>query len=426
MSLITIGINHKTAPVSVREKVVFAPEQMSDALHELARLPGLEEAAILSTCNRTELYCNLHGSQHESDLVNWLSEYHHLDGGALRPFIYEFSDIEAVRHAIRVASGLDSLVIGEPQILGQLKTAYSAAAEQGTLGKMLRRLFQHAFAVAKHVRTDTAIGSNAVSVAFAAVTLARQIFGDIGQQRALLIGAGETIELVARHLRGAGIRDITVANRTPERAEALAREFEARAITLSGIGQVLHEADIVISSTASPIPILGKGAVERAIRQRRHKPMFMVDLAVPRDIESEVGKLNDIYLYTVDDLQEVVAQNLASRHEAATEAESIIDVQTEHFMGWLRAQDAVELIRGYRDRAEQARQDVLAKARRQLAHGRPPEEVLEFLAETLTNKLTHEPTTSLHRAARDGRTELIGAACELLKLPRPLNNKLKP
>ncbi|OBS08025.1 glutamyl-tRNA reductase [Acidihalobacter prosperus] len=426
MSLITIGVNHKTAPVSVREKVVFAPEQMSDALRDLARLPGLDEAAILSTCNRTELYCSVHDPRHEAELVRWLGEYHHLDGGALRPFIYEFSDTEAVRHAIRVASGLDSLVIGEPQILGQLKTAYSAAAAQGTLGKLLRRLFQHAFAVAKHVRTDTAIGSSAVSVAFAAVTLARQIFGDIGEQRALLIGAGETIELVARHLRGVGIRELTVANRTPERAEALAREFEARAITLSDIGQVLHEADIVIASTASPVPILGKGAVERAIRQRRRKPVFMVDLAVPRDIESEVGELNDVYLYTVDDLQEVVAQNLASRQEAATEAESIVDVQTEHFMGWLRAQDAVELIRGYRDRAERARQDVLAKARRQLGQGRPPEEVLEFLAETLTNKLTHEPTTSLHQAARDGRTELIGAACELLKLPRLLNDKPKP
>ena len=426
MSLITIGINHKTAPVSLREKVVFAPEQMSDALRDLARLPGLDEAAILSTCNRTELYCNLQSPRQEDDLVRWLGEYHHLDGSMLRPFVYEFSDIEAVRHAIRVASGLDSLVIGEPQILGQLKTAYSTAAEQGTLGKLLRRLFQHAFAVAKHVRTDTAIGSSAVSVAFAAVTLARQIFGDISQQRALLIGAGETIELVARHLRSAGVTELTVANRTQERAEILAHEFDARVITLSDIGQVLHEADIVIASTASPVPILGKGAVERAIRKRRHKPIFMVDLAVPRDIESEVGSLNDVYLYTVDDLQEVVAQNLASRQEAATEAEGIIDLQTEQFMGWLRAQDAVELIRGYRDRAERARQDVLAKARRQLAQGRPPEEVLEFLAETLTNKLTHEPTASLHQAARDGRNELIVAACELLKLPSQLNDKSKP
>lgn len=424
MSLITIGINHKTAPVSVREKVVFAPEQMSDALRALVRLPGLDEAAILSTCNRTELYCNLQTPQQEGEIVQWLSEYHHFDGGDLRPFIYELADIDAVRHAIRVASGLDSLVIGEPQILGQLKSAYSTAAEQGTLGKLLRRLFQHAFAAAKHVRTDTEIGSSAVSVAFAAVTLARQIFGDVAKQHALLIGAGETIELAARHLQSAGIQELTVANRTLERAELLGKQFNAKAITLSDINQVLHEADIIIASTASPVPILGKGAVERAIRQRRRKPVFMVDLAVPRDIETEVENLNDVYLYTVDDLQEVVTQNMASRQQAATQAENIIDVQTENFMGWLRAQDAVNLIRGYRDRAEIARQSVLTKARRQLAQGRPPEEVLEFLAETLTNKLTHEPTTSLHQAAREGRTELINAACELLKLPCPTNDKL--
>ncbi|APZ42914.1 glutamyl-tRNA reductase [Acidihalobacter ferrooxydans] len=421
MPLVTIGINHKTAPLDVREKVVFAPEQMNNALHELIELPGLREAAILSTCNRTELYCNLQETAPHGPVIDWLGQYHRFDSQSLRPYLYDFSDADAVKHTIRVASGLDSMVLGEPQILGQLKTAYGVAAEHGTLGKYLRRLFQHAFAVAKHVRTDTAIGSSAVSVAFAAVSLARQIFADLSQQRALLIGAGETIELAARHLRGNGLTEAIVANRTPERAARLANEIGAMAISLTDIPQVLHQADIIISSTASPLPILGKGAVERAIRQRRHQPMFMVDLAVPRDIEPEVGTLDDVYLYTVDDLERVVAENIASRYEAATQAEEIVAAQTEHFMGWLRAQDVVSLIRSYRDRAERTRDDVLHKAQRQLAQGRPPEEVLTFLAETLTNKLTHEPTAALDHAARDGRLELIAAAHELLHLPRDTN-----
>lgn len=423
MPLLTIGINHKTAPLDVREKVVFAPEQLNTALHELIGLPGLREAAILSTCNRTELYCNLQEVAADQRIIDWLGNYHQFDGQSLRPYLYQHTDSEAVKHAIRVASGLDSLVLGEPQILGQLKSAYSAADEHGTLGKHLRRLFQHAFAVAKHVRTDTDIGASAVSVAFAAVSLARQIFGDLGEQRALLIGAGETIELAARHLRGNGLREAVVANRTPERAARLAAEIDAKAIALPDIPQVLHQADIVIASTASPLPILGKGAVERAIRQRKHRPMFMVDLAVPRDIEAEVGSLDDVYLYTLDDLEEVVAENIASRREAAEQAEEIVAAQTEHFMGWLRSQDVVNLIRSYRDRAERTRDDVLHKAQRQLAQGRPPEEVLAFLAQTLTNKLIHEPTSALDHAAREGRPELIAAAHELLHLPRDPNKQ---
>lgn len=423
MPLVTIGINHKTAPLDVREKVVFAPEQLNSALHELIDLPGMREAAILSTCNRTELYCNLQESAANDRVIDWLGRYHQFDGGALRTYLYQYAEAEAVKHTIRVASGLDSLVLGEPQILGQLKSAYSAADEYGTLGKHLRRLFQHAFAVAKHVRTDTDIGASAVSVAFAAVSLARQIFGDLRNQRALLIGAGETIELAARHLLGNGLEHAVVANRTPERAARLATEIGGQPIALPDIPQVLHEADIVIASTASPLPILGKGAVERAIRRRKHRPMFMVDLAVPRDIEAEVGKLDDVYLYTLDDLEEVVAENIASRREAAEQAEEIVAVQTEHFMGWLRSQNVVSMIRGYRNRAEHARDDVLQKAQRQLAQGRPPEEVLAFLAQTLTNKLIHEPTTALDRAAREGRLELIAAAHELLHLPRDPNEQ---
>ncbi len=425
MPLVTIGINHKTAPVEVREKVIFGPDQLGNALHDLIHIPGTREAAILSTCNRTELYCNLQSPESIEHVIKWMGDYHHFGGDNLRPFLYRHSDSEAVRHAIRVASGLDSMIIGEPQILGQIKSAYRVANESGTLGKHLRRLFQHAFAVAKHVRTDTEIGASPVSMAFAAVSLARQIFADLTQQRALLIGAGETIELAARHLLGNGLKSAIVANRTPERAALLAAKIGAVAIGLADIPQVLPEVDIVITSTASPLPILGKGTVERALRQRRHRPMFMVDLAVPRDIEAEVAELNDIYLYTVDDLEKVVAENIASRQEAAIQAEEIIAAQTEHYMGWLRAQTVVDLIRIYRERSERTRDSVLRKAKHRIAQGQPPEAVLEYLAETLTNKLIHEPTTALDHAARDSHREVIDAAYELLHLPRdPGRSKL--
>ena len=416
MSLVTIGINHRTAPVTVRERVVFGPEALPRALHEVHDL-GVQEAAILSTCNRTELYCALETPEQEERLLHWLGEFHQVPAGELRPYLYEHLDDEAVRHALRVACGLDSLVLGEPQILGQLKSAFQAANEAGTLGRQLSRLFQHAFAVAKQIRTDTAIGASPVSVAFAAVSLAKQIFGDLARQTALLIGAGETIELAARHLHGSGLRHMIVANRSRERAATLAEQFGGEAITLPELPERLAEADILISSTAAPLPILGKGAVERAIKARKHRPMFMVDIAVPRDIEPEVGDLDDVYLYTVDDLEEVIQEGLASRREAAVQAEDIIAVQVETFMGWLRAQGAVGTIRSYRERAEAISQDVLAKARRMLAQGRSSDEALEFLAHTLTNKLIHDPTTRLHQAARDGHVELIAAARELLNLP---------
>ncbi len=412
MSLLALGINHKTAPVDVRERVAFTPERMAEALHELSSQAPVTEAAILSTCNRTELYCGL-SHDDASAVVDWLSRYHQLPRTDLAPYIYTHPDHDAVRHMLRVASGLDSLVLGEPQILGQMKDAYQAASSAGTLGGLLSRLFQHTFSVAKQVRTDTEIGSSPVSVAFAAVSLARQIFGELGDKTALLIGAGETIELVARHLHENGIGRMVVANRTAERAHLLASEFGGYSIALEEIPANLPEADIIISSTASPLPILGKGAVERALKARRHQPMFMVDIAVPRDIEPEVGDLDDVYLYKVDDLRDIIEENIASRREAAQQAEEIIESQVSQFMGWLRSLDAVETIRNYREGAEKVSVELLERARRRLDNGDSPEETLAWLARNLTNKLTHAPTVQLRQAGFDDRDDLLEAAREL-------------
>ena len=415
MTLLTLGINHKTAPVEIREKVAFAAENLAQALKELVSEEAVNEAAILSTCNRTELYCSLNSANRDV-LINWISHFHHLQNEELAPYIYSYADNEAVQHILRVASGLDSLVMGEPQILGQIKDAYTHANDAGAIGQQLNRLFQHTFSVAKEVRTNTAIGSNPVSVAFAAVSLAKQIFSNLNEHTALLIGAGETIELVARHLKEQGIKKMIVANRTVERAQLLASQFEAEAIPLAEMPDRLVEADVVISSTASQLPILGKGAVESALKQRKHKPIFMVDIAVPRDIEPEVGKLRDVYLYTVDDLHEVIEENRKSRQAAAEEAEEIIENQVEHFMGWLRSLDSVDTIRNFRAQAELTRDACIKQAERQLAAGKDPQDVLQELGRTLTNKLIHAPTAKMNQAAVEGRKTLLQAAQELFNL----------
>ena len=415
MTLLTLGINHKTAPVEIREKVAFATENLSEALKQLVSEQAVNEAAILSTCNRTELYCSLSSADREV-LVNWISHFHQLQNEDITPYIYSYTDNEAVQHILRVASGLDSLVMGEPQILGQIKDAYTYATDAGAIGQQLNRLFQHTFSVAKEVRTNTAIGSNPVSVAFAAVSLARQIFSNLTDHTALLLGAGDTIELVARHLKEQNIKKIIVANRTVERAQLLASQFDGEAIPLADIPVRLREADIVIASTASQLPILGKGAVESALKQRKHKPIFMVDIAVPRDIEPEVSKLRDVYLYTVDDLNEVIEENRKSREAAAEEAEEIIAAQVENFMGWLRSLDSVDTIRNYRSQAELTRDACIKQAERQLAAGKAPEDVIKELGRTLTNKIIHEPTVKMNQAAFEGRTELLKAAQELFNL----------
>ncbi|MDX1519875.1 MAG: glutamyl-tRNA reductase, partial [Gammaproteobacteria bacterium] len=320
MNILAYGLNHATAPLELREQVAFARENLDDALHDLTGIGGVREAAILSTCNRTEVYCSL-DARDDQRPVHWLSDFHGIHHDDIRPYLYAHPDANAVKHVLRVASGLDSMVLGEPQVLGQLKEAYQLALNSGSIGKLLNRLFQHTFHVAKEIRSNTAIGSHPVSVAFAAARLAQQIFGDLGEQTALLIGAGETIELVARHLHENGLKKMIIANRTVERSRKLADEFSAYAIALSGIPDHLAEADIIITSTASQLPILGKGAVESAIKQRKHKPVFMVDIAVPRDIEPEVGELDDIYLYSVDDLKDVIRENMHNRKQAALQAE---------------------------------------------------------------------------------------------------------
>ena len=415
MPLFAIGLNHKNAPVSIRERVTFGPDIIVGALRSLTQRPGIEEAIILSTCNRTEVYCALTNVAQE-DISQWLGEFHGLELETISPYLYGHENRMGVQHLLNVACGLDSMVLGEPQILGQVKQAYQTAMDAGSVGKLLGRLFQHTFSVAKQVRTDTAIGHSPVSVAFAAVSLAKQIFSDLTEQTALLIGAGETIELAARHLHQQGIGRIIVANRTMERAHGLANQFHGYAIALTELPSHLAEADIVISSTASPLPVLGKGTVESALKKRKHQPMFMVDIAVPRDIEAEIADLKDIYLYTVDDLKEVVAENMRSRQEAAEQAGEIIELHTEEFMGWLRSLDAAGMVQDYRRQAEKMRNEVLERALRQLRKGTPPEEVLNFLAHTLTNKLLHTPSTQIRQAGFEGQMELLEAANTLFQI----------
>ncbi|WP_045225361.1 glutamyl-tRNA reductase [Methyloterricola oryzae] len=415
MAILTLGLNHNSAPVSVRERLAFPADGLQSALRALVGLPDVEEAAILSTCNRTEVYCGIQqGSQ--DILIDWIARERSLRREEFHPFLYAHAGADTIRHMFRVACGLDSMILGEPQILGQMKTAYQAAADAGTLGKTLSRLFQHTFTAAKKVRTDTAIGSSPVSVAFAAVRLAQRIFDDLRDQTAILIGAGETIELTARHLHEQGIGEMIIANRTFDRAHTLAAQFNGFAISLTELPKHLAKADIVVASTGSPLPILGKGSVESAIKSRRHKPMFMVDLAVPRDIEPEVEQLRDVYLYTVDDLRNTVEEGIRSRQEAAKQAEEIIDTEVDHFLGWLRAQGATDTIREFRSQAERIREDALTAAMRALKAGKPAEEVLGLLSTTLTNKLIHLPSTQIRQASIDERYELIAAARELFQL----------
>ena len=415
MKLLALGLNHKTAPIEVRERIAFGPDIIAGALRDLRAHDGVHEAVIVSTCNRTELYCAIADGGEET-VRHWIGGFHGIGHERVDPFLYAHAGRDAVTHLLRVSSGLDSLVLGEPQILGQVKSSFQTASDCTATGKLLSRLFQHAFSVAKTVRTDTAIGSSPVSVAFAAVSLARQIFSDLSQQTALLIGAGETIELAARHLHQNGIGRIVVANRTVERAHEVAAQFDGFAIALTEIANHLAEADIVIASTASPLPVLGKGTVESALKKRKHRPIFMVDIAVPRDIEPEVATLPDVYLYTIDDLQGVIDEGLRSRQAAALQAEEMIAFHSEEFMAWLRSLDAAGLIQDYRQRSEQLRDEVLDRAQRQLEAGKPPADVLNFLAHTLTNKLLHAPSTRLRQAAREGESDILQAANELFQL----------
>ena len=404
MTLFVFGINHTTAPVDVREKLAFAPEITATALHQLVAQSAVSEAAILSTCNRTEVYGRLSMDampveEHHQVIAQWLSEFHQVPLHQVENHSYFQQAGQAVKHMMRVASGLDSMVLGEPQILGQLKSSFSVARQEKTATSHLIRMFQSAFNMAKYVRTHTAIGENPVSVAYAAVAMAKQIFARLEDQTALLIGAGETIELVARHLHDAGLKKIIVANRTLARAQELAHEFNAQAVLLADIPDHLAEADIVISSTASQLPILGKGAVERALKQRKHQLMFMVDIAVPRDIEAEVGDLDDVYLYTVDDLKDVIDEGVRSRQEAAKVAEVMIEEGLATYLEVERSLDAVGSIRDYRQRMEALRDVELERAMALLAKGEEPHLVMQRLARGLTNKMMHAPTVQIKKAS---------------------------
>jgi glutamyl-tRNA reductase len=407
MQLYTFGINHQTAPLAVREQVAFNADGMENALRDLVENGAAKEAAILSTCNRMELYCN---SAHPGHAIDWLAQYHQMSRNEIEPYLYTLPREQAVKHSFRVASGLDSMVLGEPQILGQMKQAVRQAEQAGTLGFLLHKLFQRTFSVAKDVRTQTEIGANLVSMAAAAVRLAERIFPSISDQRVLLIGAGEMMELNAVHFAARSPEHITVANRTLDRAQTLARRINGTAITLTDLPEQLAQHDIIITCTASQLPIIGKGMVESALKARKHRPLFIVDLAVPRDVEVEVASVSDVFLYTVDDIAEVVKDGLDARQGAVREAEVIIDSSVSDFVHWMESREAVPTIRALRDHAERDRRHELEKALRLLARGEAPEKVLEAMSSSLTNKFLHAPTHALNQVQsgdRDAFLEVI-------------------
>ena len=414
MALFTLGINHRTAPLTVREQVAFHAEELRRALADLSGSGRVVEAAILSTCNRTELYCQADDPQ---VAARWLAEYRRLSLGEIEPYLYTHPDREAVRHAFRVASGLDSMVLGEPQILGQMKEAVRIAREVGALGTTLNKLFQQSFSVAKDVRSTTAIGANIVSMAAASVHLAERIFGSIAEQRVLFIGAGEMIGLCATHFAAQKPKQIVIANRTVDRGREMAERYGASAIRLEDVAERLAEFDIVVSCTASQLPIIGLGLVERAVRLRRHRPIFMVDLAVPRDVEVEVGELDDVFLYTVDDLAQIVESGIESRQSAVVDAEAIVDGRVEDFLQWLQTRESVPVIRALRDSAERMRRHEMEHALKLLAKGEDPAAVLEHLSHRLTNKYLHAPTQALNQSEAD-RGEMQALVTKIFNLHR--------
>jgi len=393
MQLLTLGINHHTAPLAIREQVAFGPEKLLLALRELTQSQRASEVAILSTCNRTELYCNTSSPE---AVTQWLADFHRIERRELAPYLYALPREKAAQHAFRVAAGLDSMVLGETQILGQMKQAVAAAEEAGTLGILLHKLFQRTFSVAKEVRTSTEIGANSVSMAAAAVKLAERIFPSVKEQACLFIGAGEMIELCITHFAAQHPRHMTVANRTADRARPLAERFGAGVIPLTALPEELPNYDIVITSTASPLPILGKGLLERAIRQRRHRPIFIVDLAVPRDVEAEVADMDDVFLYSVDDLGQVVREGMDNRVAQVVQAEAIIETSVESFVHWMEGREVVPVIRSLRDSAERHRRHEIEKAHRALARGEDPQLVLEAMR-CPTSCSTAPPTRSITR-----------------------------
>ena len=433
MALVLIGINHNTANIETREKVAFPPEIVESALAEVHALPSIREVVIVSTCNRTEIYLDFAGGDPENpasdelannrqllgrhaEVVAWLSKFHDLEASILEHCCYSYFTEDVVRHLMKVSCGLDSMVLGEPQILGQIKSAYAVSKDQEVVGQSLGRAFEEAFSIAKQVRTDTAIGENPVSVAYAAVILAERIFSNLPSLNVLLIGAGRTIELVVKHLVEKGVREIVVANRTLDNALEIASRFDAHGVLLSDIPEQLVKADIVVSSTNSQLPLLGKGAVERALKQRKHKPMLLVDLAVPRDIEAEVSDIPDAYLYSIDDISAVIDDGVKSRADAAEQAESIIELGVENYRKQLRSLNAVSTLRALRDKASKIREEELERALTALKKGKSAEAVLTSLARSLTQKLVHSPSVQMKKSSAQGRDELLKLTAELFEL----------
>ena len=426
MQLLAVGLNHTTAPLSLREKVAFSPEQIGQAVVAARAWFGNQqnpdrtrvvsnEAAILSTCNRTELYAACAADNPVDATAHFLANFHQLSYADLRPHLYTLPQDNAVRHAFRVASGLDSMVLGEPQILGQMKDAVRQAEAAGGLGTYLHQMFQRTFAVAKEVRSTTEIGAHSVSMAAAAVRLSQRIFDKISDQHVLFIGAGEMIELCATHFAAQNPKSLTIANRTLERGEALAHRFNGKAIRLADLPQQLAQFDIIVSCTASSLPIIGLGLVERIIKARRHRPVFMVDLAVPRDIEPEVGKLDDVFLYTVDDLGSVVQTGLENRQAAVAQAEAIIETRVQSFMHWIDGRAVVPVIQDLHESSEQLRLLELERARKMLARGDDIDQVLEALSKGLTAKFLHGPQQALHQASGDERARLAHLLPQLFR-----------
>lgn len=414
MPLKILGLNHNTAPLEIRERIVFAGPEIPEALEAVRALDGVDEAVLLSTCNRTEFYL-MADDKGRDTVTSWLTDSRRLDDG-FRESLFSLEDADAIRHIFRVACGLDSMVLGEPQILGQLKDAWRDAQHSGSLGGDLSRLMQHTFSVAKKVRTDTEIGSSPVSVAYAAVHLAQQFFANFGKHTAILVGAGVTIDLVAKHLKRKNIGRLFIANRNLDRARNLAGEYGGYALPLSELEGTLPEADILISSTASPEPVVGFTEMQKAIKARKYRPVFACDIAVPRDIDPDVAKLNDVYLYTIDDLDKVVLEGQGNREAAVVDANRILDDEIGRYLSVQRARQSVPTINALREHADSVRDDVLANARRRLGNGADSQEVLEYATAAMLKKLLHQPSVKLREAGEAGDEDLVSAARRLFGL----------
>ncbi len=418
MSLYSFGLNHKVAPIAVREKLALSAEDNRRTLQALLEQHAVNEAMILSTCNRTEVYVQSPVTDTESQQIiqHYLTNLCAVPYEQMCPYLYFHQERSALRHLLRVAIGLDSMVLGEPQILGQVKAAYSMAEEEGAVGAHLRRVFQYVFSVSKQIRSNTGIGANPVSVAFLAVNIAKQIFESIDKTNVMLIGSGQTITLVAQYLQDINVNNIIIAGRNKARATQLAERVAGEGISLQDIPDNLARADIVISATASPLPILGKGMVTTALKQRKYKPMLLVDIAAPRDIEAQVAELDSVYLYNLDDLQKLIEQGLSKRQFAAEQAEALVDAHVDYFMRRLRSLDANTTITAYREQTTAQSDDVLQKAQQLIANGTPAEEALTWLATNLTNKFMHQPSVQLRQAAEEGQLQFLQMAKTLFDL----------